>query len=220
MSEKNPEKGARTVLKRRRQRRIARRRDEILTAAARVFAEKGYANATIKEVAYEADVADGTIYNYFEGKHDILLGIADRLIGEAMDQTISELGSRDPGTYVDAVLRNTVRFTRENRAFLQALVTEIWTDEDLQQRFFSQILAPIFTAGVQQLQAQITEGEARPCQVEIVVPTIAGSLVAISLLRAVASDHFLADFSDDEIVDELTRLYSYGLKLGSGEGKA
>jgi AcrR family transcriptional regulator len=207
----------RTRLAGRRQRRIARRRDEILTAAARVFAEKGYANATIKEIAYEADVAGGTIYNYFEGKHDMLLGIADRLIREAMDQTISEVGSRDPGAYVDAVLRNTVRFTRENRAFLQALVTEIWTDDELQRRFFAQILAPIFTAGVQQLQAQIAEGEARPCQVEIVVPTITGSLVAISLLRAVASDHFLSDFSDDEIVDELTRLYSYGLKLGSGE---
>jgi AcrR family transcriptional regulator len=204
----------------RRQRRIARRQDQILTAAARVFAEKGYANATIKEIAYEADVADGTIYNYFEGKHDILLGIADRLIGEAMDQTISDLSSRDPGAYIDAVLHNTVQFTRENRAFLQALATEIWTEEELQQRFFAQILTPIFTAGVEHLQAQIAAGEARPCQVEVVVPTIAGSLVAISLLRAVAPGHFLADFSDDEIVDELTRLYSYGLKLDSGEAGA
>jgi AcrR family transcriptional regulator len=206
----------RTRFANRRQRRIARRQDEILTAAARVFAEKGYANATIKEIAYEADVADGTIYNYFGGKHDLLLEIADRLIGEAMDQTLSDLTSRGPGAYLDAVLHNTVQFTRENRAFLQALVTEIWTDDDLQQRFFAQILAPILTAGVQQLQAQIAEGEARSCQVEIVVPTIAGSLVAISLLRSVASDHFLADFSDEEIVDELTQLYSYGLKLGSG----
>ena len=210
----------RTRFAKRRQRRIARRQDEILTAAARVFAEKGYANATIKEVAYEADVADGTIYNYFEGKHDLLLGIADRLIGEAMDQTISDLSSRDPGAYVDAVLHNTVQFTRENRAFLQALVTEIWTDDELQRQFFTQILTPILTVGVQQLQAQIAEGEARPCQVEIVVPTIAGSLVAISLLRAVASEHFLSDFSDEEIVDELTRLYSYGLKLSSGEVEA
>ena len=210
----------RTRFAKRRQRRIARRQDEILTAAARVFAEKGYANATIKEVAYEADVADGTIYNYFEGKHDILLGIADRLIGEAMEQTISDLSSRDPGAYVDAVLRNTVQFTRENRAFLQALVTEIWTDDELQRQFFTQILTPVLTAGVQQLQARIAEGEARPCQVEIVVPTIAGSLVAISLLRAVASEHFLSGFSDEEIVDELTRLYSYGLKLGSGEEEA
>ncbi len=210
----------RTQLAGRRQRRIARRRDEILTAAARVFAEKGYANATIKEIAYEADVADGTIYNYFEGKRDLLFEIADRLIREAMDQTISELSSRDAEAYVDAVLRNTVRFTRENRAFLQALATEIWTDDELQRRFFAQVLTPIFTAGVQQLQVQIADGEARPCQVEIVVATIAGSLIAISLLRALASDHFLSDFSDDEIVDELTRLYSYGLKLGPGEVEA
>ena len=130
-----------------------------------------------------------------------------------MDQTISELGMRDPAAYVDAVLRNTVTFTRENRAFLQALATEIWTDDDLQRQFFVQILTPIFTAGVQQLHAQIAKGEARPCQVEIVVATIAGSLIVISLLRAVAAHNFLADFSDDEIVGELVQLYSYGLKL-------
>ncbi len=200
----------------RRQRRVARRRDEILTAAARVFAEKGYANATIKEIAYEADVADGTIYNYFEGKRSLLLGIADRLIGKAMDQTISELGLHAPEAYVDAILRNAVRFTRENRAFLQALATEIWTDEELQRQFFAQILNPIFVTGVRYLQDQIAAGEARPCRVEIVVPTIMGSLIVMSMLRALASDHFLADFSDDEIVDELTRLYSYGLKPGAG----
>lgn len=60
----------------RRQRRVARRRQEILAAAARVFARKGYAGATTKEIAEEADVAEGTLYNYFGGKRDILRAVA------------------------------------------------------------------------------------------------------------------------------------------------
>jgi len=45
---------------------IAARRNQILEAAASVFAAKGFHPTTIKDIAKEAGIADGTIYNYFE----------------------------------------------------------------------------------------------------------------------------------------------------------
>ena len=60
----------------RQQRRIARRRERILAAAAGLFAQAGYASTTIKEIAEVADMAEGTLYNYFRGKREILLAIA------------------------------------------------------------------------------------------------------------------------------------------------
>ena len=62
----------------RRERRIARRKKEILDAAARIFAEKGYANATTREIAEAADMAEGTLYNYFGGKRELLLAVASQ----------------------------------------------------------------------------------------------------------------------------------------------
>jgi AcrR family transcriptional regulator len=50
----------------------AERRRQILRAAARVFADRGYATATIENVARAAHVAEGTIYNYFRSK-DLLI---------------------------------------------------------------------------------------------------------------------------------------------------
>lgn len=44
----------------------------ILEAAIKVFAEQGFHNSTISQVAKEAGVADGTIYLYFKNKADIL----------------------------------------------------------------------------------------------------------------------------------------------------
>ena len=41
------------------------RRNQILDAATKVFAEKGFHSTTIKDIAREAGIADGTIYNYF-----------------------------------------------------------------------------------------------------------------------------------------------------------
>ena len=54
---------------------FAARREQILDAATTVFAAKGFHRATIKEVARAAGVADGTIYNYFENKAALLLGL-------------------------------------------------------------------------------------------------------------------------------------------------
>src|SRR5437773_7869061 len=58
---------------------IAARRNQILDAATKVFGEKGFHQATIKDIAREAGIADGTIYNYFENKMALMLGILDRL---------------------------------------------------------------------------------------------------------------------------------------------
>ena len=188
------------------------RRGQILNAAAKVFAEKGYQRATVKEVAALAGVAPGTIYLYFKNKRDLLLAIADQLIGQAWEQTQAQMTHADAGSYIAAVLENTLHFVRQNKSLIQALMTEIWTDDLLQGRFFDQILSPIFRTGASYLEGNVAMGSARSCQVEIVIPTIAGSLIVLSMLRALAPDQFLADYSDADLVEELTCLYLYGLR--------
>src|SRR5438105_11686775 len=51
------------------------KRERILRAAVDVFAEFGYFNAKVSQIAKAAGVADGTIYLYFDGKEDLLVTI-------------------------------------------------------------------------------------------------------------------------------------------------
>lgn len=51
------------------------KRERILRAAVDVFAQSGYFNAKVSEIARAAGVADGTIYLYFDGKEDLLISI-------------------------------------------------------------------------------------------------------------------------------------------------
>ena len=51
------------------------KRERILRAAIDVFAQSGYFNAKVSEIAKAAGVADGTIYLYFNGKEDLLITI-------------------------------------------------------------------------------------------------------------------------------------------------
>jgi AcrR family transcriptional regulator len=56
------------------------RRREILDAAYKVFAEKGYHNAGMADIAAEMNVGHGTIYRYFKNKLDLASCVIEDLI--------------------------------------------------------------------------------------------------------------------------------------------
>src|SRR5215470_7491445 len=53
------------------------RREQIIDAAMRVFAQKGYGNATNKDIAREAGITPGLIYYYFESKEALLYALLE-----------------------------------------------------------------------------------------------------------------------------------------------
>jgi TetR/AcrR family fatty acid metabolism transcriptional regulator len=55
--------------------RESERKKQILTSAIKIIGERGFQNATISEIAKNAQVGDATIYEYFKNKEDLLLAI-------------------------------------------------------------------------------------------------------------------------------------------------
>ncbi|HWW84262.1 MAG TPA: TetR/AcrR family transcriptional regulator [Vicinamibacterales bacterium] len=66
-------------------RRAEARRVAILRAAARVFRERGYAAAGMREIAVAADLSPGNLYHYFRGKDEILFFCQDRSLDRLLD---------------------------------------------------------------------------------------------------------------------------------------
>ncbi len=82
-----------TVAKRR-EREREERRAGILAAAEKVFFAKGFAAATMDEVATEAEVSKGTLYLYFKSKDDLFFAIASPMI-ECTLERLAEIAERD-----------------------------------------------------------------------------------------------------------------------------
>src|SRR5712692_5778343 len=61
---------------------VRARRRQIFQAACRVLTRKSFHQATVKEIAIEAGLAAGSIYVYLQSKDDILLLIAESMVGE------------------------------------------------------------------------------------------------------------------------------------------
>lgn len=65
---------------------VTDKREAILRSAIKVFAQKGYFNSKVADIAGEAGIADGTVYLYFKSKEEILHSVFDR----AMEEFIAE----------------------------------------------------------------------------------------------------------------------------------
>src|SRR5262247_3903339 len=75
------------------------KRERILDAAERIFAQHGFFAARVSEIAKEAGVADGTIYLYFKNKDDLLISLfesrMDRVNSHLAAQTALYRGPRE-----------------------------------------------------------------------------------------------------------------------------
>ncbi len=187
------------------------RREQILQAAVAVFAERGYQRATVKEIAARAGIAPGTIYLYFRNKRELLLALADALIRRAADALLTFRSDLDVKSHLALILHDRLRFVRENQGLLRALATEIWTDRELTAQFFEQIILPVIGTGSIYTQERVARSELRPFRAEVVLPAVVGGILLISVLRLMAPDSPAAALSEEELVEELARLYLHGL---------
>ncbi len=70
---------------------VTDKREAILRAAIKVFAQKGYFNSKVADIAAEAGIADGTVYLYFKSKDEILHSIFDRAMAEFIEEGKREI---------------------------------------------------------------------------------------------------------------------------------
>ncbi len=132
----------------RRERHTAARTEQILDAAVQLFSEKGFHRTTTRDIAELADVAEGTLYNYFANKDDLLFGIMQRLTHSmTFDALHTEAQpSADVRLHFVRMLQTYRDFQYQNAETLQALLSEILANTGLRQRYYEQLVEPSITA--------------------------------------------------------------------------
>ena len=104
-------------------REVKRRR--ILRAAIEVFARDGYYSARMTDVAKEAEVADGTLYLYFDGKEHLLLSVFDDVLSRFIDQLRTEVEKlEDPFAKLKVMIRLHLETLGRDRALAHVLQIE------------------------------------------------------------------------------------------------
>lgn len=108
----------------RREREIARTREDILEAAARAFARSGYHSATMHDIAREAGYSAPSLYGYFESKSEIVQATYDLLSSELSEAFAKPLPSGLPfAKRLEVMLGRQLEVAERRRPFIAFLLT-------------------------------------------------------------------------------------------------
>ena len=184
---------------------VAARRAQILDAATRVFASKGFNRATIRDVARGAGVADGTIYNYFANKTDLLFGLLDRLNDtERRSASLAQVVDTSLAGFFRAYLRERVEALWSNADLFRAVLPELLANPDLRTRYYNEVIAPTMALGEGAIQALASGGRIRDLDAALATRMLAGSLLGLMVLQLLGDETLAARWR--EIPDTLADL--------------
>lgn len=194
--------------------RVEQRRQEILQAAARVFARRGFHGARTREIAAEAGVAEGTIYNYYRSKRDLLIGLIERIIADSLPALLEGVKTDDPRALLAAVIRDRLELFDRHRDVLHAVVPQLLVDEELRTMYLSRVATPILRQLAPLLQPTFRRLGFRAFNPRVVVPAIGGGMLLAFLANEQTGLPLGRPVTRDELVDELVDLYLSGMQRG------
>ena len=189
---------------------ITSRENQILDAAAVVFASKGFHPTTIRDVAKQAGIADGTIYNYFANKTALLLGMFQRMQRAALADAPLPTDGVDMHGFIRAALQRALLAQQaDNFALFRIVVSEMLVNEELRALYYQQILEPTLALAEPYMEAQLAQLGSSPANAKLAVRVISGMVLGLTLQR-IMGDPLLAE-QWEELPDLLADLLVAGL---------
>ena len=181
-----------------RERKKARTRQVIADAAARLFAERGYEQVAVSDVAREAEVSEQTVYNYFQTKEQL---VTDR-DQQVQDELSRLIRARAPGTTPAAAIREFVLDTVEG---IRRIPAGQWRGE---LGFLAAISPTVHRLSLEMSDRQASALATAIAETEAVAPEIAklrGIALAsvFQIIITEAGRRTREGQSQDQIADEL-----------------
>jgi AcrR family transcriptional regulator len=198
----------------RKQRITEQRRAQILDAALDLFSRVGFAQTTTHDIAHEAGVAEGTIYNYFQSKRDLLVSLASsQILSEVFLGFPERAAEVDFATLLSSLVENRLTLGLDRGDTLAVLFSEIHRDPELRAQFVERVTQPALTLMEARLESGIASGELRPMDVAVVARAIVGTIIGfIFLYRLERGKSPIEGKPHNQLAAELTNLLLLGLK--------
>lgn len=179
------------------------RREQIIDAAMRVFAQKGFARATNRDIALEAGITSGLIYYYFKSKEDLLrAALEKRSPVQVMTQITPEMLEQPPEILLPLISMRVLSIVEHEQfvSVLRVLLPELLHGSaqiaPIVQGFFQRMIDFL----IAYLQAQVTRGTVRAdLDVEMVVQMIVSSVMGFVLRRQIMHDPKVQLYTHEEL---------------------
>ncbi len=193
-----------------------KRQQQILQAAAQVFAEKGFNGATIRDIARAAGVSEGSIYLYFKNKQDLLVHLPRQFIQppvEKLRAASAQAYAPSPEALLQFIVQNIVDVVLHNRELIRVLFTSLPTmDEETRATYLRE--GPMYALETIEsyIRAQQAAGIFRAdVDAAIAARALPGMMLFFLLVQEVLHPRDLPRFEYDAIIPNVLGIYLYGL---------
>ncbi len=191
------------------------RREQILHAALDVFSRIGYDRSTVPDVAREAGVAVGTIYNYYPSKRDLLVAITNEYAIQPFARLISQSHTDDDFSYISGLLENRLNFGLEGVNRFLPLLSEVQRDPELRRSYAEKVIGPVMDMMGQYATSKMKEGAFRDIDPAIATRAIGGMVIGFMLLYRIEGDKSPVHKIDrKKLAAELANLILKGIQKG------
>ncbi len=110
------------------------RKDRIMEAALRIFAEKTFQDATISEISKESGVSEATIYEYFGTKEDLLFAIPEKITTDNLkDYQLVLPFIKDVEGRMRAILLSYVQLYQSNSHYSALVLLQLMSNKRFRQ---------------------------------------------------------------------------------------
>jgi AcrR family transcriptional regulator len=165
------------------------RRKQILNAALTVFSRKGYGEATIPDIAREAEVAVGTIYNYYPSKREILMSVlASRVLSEPFLQLMEQPPEADDKAFLKALVQDRLTMLSHNADKFLFMVSEVHRDQGLRRQWVQEVVQPALRRAEQRVGSRIESGAFRPMNASVTARALAGMAIGFAVLAMIEGE--------------------------------
>jgi AcrR family transcriptional regulator len=172
-----------------RKKRITKQREvQILDAALLVFSRRGFDRATVPDIAREAGVAVGTIYNYYQNKRDLLVAITNKYVIEPFTKIAKNPPEKDDIAYMAAIMENRLNLGLEGVEKFLPLLSEIQRDPELRRSYAEQALWPVMSMMEKYVASRVEEGAFRDINPAIVTRAVGGMVIGFMLLYSIEGE--------------------------------
>jgi TetR/AcrR family fatty acid metabolism transcriptional regulator len=142
----------------------------IIRAATRIFAKKGFFQAKISEIAKEAQVADGTIYIYFENKDDILISLFEEQMKAVLDNMVAQVSvEENPVKKLEKFALAHLQLIEQNKDMAEIIQVEVRQSSKFMKEYKNEKFADYLDL----IGAIIREGQEKGYFKKEVIPGIA-----------------------------------------------
>lgn len=190
---------------------VEERRSQILTATAQVFAAKGFERSTIADVARHARVAEGSIYNYFKNKSDLLISLLRQIVQIPLLDRLGTSGA--PEETLTLLARTLLATVRRNAPLFRILLSALPSlNKQTREQYLEQVVLHILGILEGYFRDQIREGVFRSDEKpEILARAFVGMFFPFFLLNEILMLESRPEAETDEIIASNVRTFLHGV---------